>query len=94
MFTRPLALTLALWLGALPAVLSSRSLLDLYVELEVNPLPLTEEEEVEKTCTFGTCAWSFPEPNSSGEERAYQESDERLLAVPHGEVAYPPPRRA
>lgn len=90
---RVLALVLSVWLWALPQVMNSKVIIDLFMEQGTCPLPITEEEEVKLAINVDrpTSASTHPGLQVSGLVRG--ELTVLPVTVPHGEVPVPPPWR-
>ena len=90
---RVFALVLSVWLLALPQVMYSKVIIDLFMEQGTCPLPIIEEEEVKHDINVNrpTSASSHPDLLVQGLVRG--EITVRPFTVLHGEVPVPPPWR-
>lgn len=91
---RVFALVLSVWLWALPQVMYSKVIIDLFMEQGTCPLPIIEEEEVKHAINVNrpTSASSHPGLQVPGLMRG--EITVLPFSVLHGEVPVPPPWRA
>lgn len=88
---RALALLLGIWLWALPQVMNSKVIVDLFVEQGTCPIPLIEEEELKHAIpvhrTVPSASHLLPSvPGLFHGERAML-----AFSVLHGDVPVPPP---
>ena len=88
---RVFALVLSVWLLALPQVMYSKVIIDLFMEQGTCPLPIIEEEEVKHDINVNrpTSASSHPELQVPGRVRG--EMTVLPFSVLQGEVPVPPP---
>jgi hypothetical protein len=88
---RAFALVLSVWLWALPQVMYSKVIIDLFREQGTCPLPIIEEEEVKHAISVNRASTASTHPELLVQGLVRGEITVRPFTVLHGEVPVPPP---
>lgn len=88
---RAFAVVLSVWLWALPQVMYSKVIVDLFMEQGSCPLPIIEEEEVKHAITTHRPTGSATHPGLEVPGLIPGEIALLPFSVLHGEVPVPPP---